>query len=85
MRARVIAHAVLFPSHIGNCGMKCAFVCTFWLTQTLLSVPAGVHMALAYGASEEALTAVAAGGSIVFSGGLVSTDGTITADSVWTD
>lgn len=48
----------------------------------LLSVPAGVDMALAYGAPEEAFTAITAGGSIVFPCGFVSTDGTITA--VWT-
>lgn len=51
-------------------------------TRFSLSVPAGVHMALAYGASEEAFTAVTAGGSIVFPCGFVSTDGTVTADPV---
>lgn len=39
-------------------------------------------MALAYGASEEALTAVAAGGPVVFPRSFVSTDGTVTADRV---
>ena len=49
----------------------------------LLSVPAGVDVALAYGASEEALTSVTAGGSVVFPRGFVSTDGTVTAHPVW--
>lgn len=48
----------------------------------LLSVPARVDMALAYGASEEAFTAITAGGSIVFPRGFVSTDGTVAADPV---
>lgn len=51
----------------------------------LPSVPAGVDMTLAYGASEEALAAVTAGGSVVFPGGFVSADGTVTADPVCTD
>ncbi len=50
----------------------------------MLAVPAGVDVALAYGASEEAFAAVAAEGSIVFPCGFVSTDGTVTADPVWT-
>lgn len=50
----------------------------------LLSVPAGVDMALAYGASEEAFTAITAGGSIVFPCGFVATDGTVTTDPVCT-
>lgn len=50
----------------------------------LLSVPAGVDMALAYGASEEAFTAITAGGSIMFPCGFVATDCTVAADPVWT-
>lgn len=41
-------------------------------------------MALAYGTSEEAFTAITAGGSIVFPSGFVSTDGAVTANPVWT-
>lgn len=41
-------------------------------------------MILAYGASEEALTAVTAGGSVVFARGLVAADGTVGTDPVWT-
>lgn len=48
-------------------------------------LPAGVDVVLAYGASEEAFTAVTAGGSVVFPCGFVSTDGTVTADPVRTD
>lgn len=55
------------------------------LTQyALVSVPAGVDVALAYGASEETFTAVTAGGSVVFPCGFVSADGTVTADPVCT-
>lgn len=42
-----------------------------------LSLPAGVHMAFTYGASEEALTAIAARSPIVFSSSFVSTDCTV--------
>ena len=48
------------------------------------SVPAGVNVALAYGASEETFAAVTAGGSVVFPCGFVSADGTVSTDSVWT-
>lgn len=48
------------------------------------SVPAGVDVILAYGAPEEALAAVTAGGSVVFSRGLVAADGTVGTDPVWT-
>lgn len=59
-------------------------VCMCSLSMFLLSVPAGVDMAFAYGASEEAFAAIAAGGSVVFPCGFVSADGTVTADPVWT-
>lgn len=41
-------------------------------------------MILAYGAPEEALTAVTTGGSVVFARGLVAADGTVGTDPVWT-
>lgn len=49
----------------------------------LLCVPAGVDVAFANGAPEEALAAVAAGGSVVFPCGLVPADGTVGGDPVW--
>lgn len=60
------------------------FLCVYMCSHSMFYVPAGVYMALAYGASEEAFTAVTAGGSIVFPCGFVSTDGTVAADPVWT-
>lgn len=47
-------------------------------------VPAGVDVALAYGASKEALTSVAAGSAIMFPRGFVSTDRTVTTHCIWT-
>lgn len=41
-------------------------------------------MILAYGAPEEALTAVTAGGSVVFARGLVAADGAVGTDPVRT-
>lgn len=47
-------------------------------------LPAGVDVALAYGASEEAFTAVTARGSVVFPCGFVSTDGAVAVEPIWT-
>lgn len=60
----------------------CVYVCS--CSMFLFSVPASVDVVLAYGASEEAFTAVTAGGSIMFPCGFVSTDCTVTADPVCT-
>lgn len=47
-------------------------------------VPAGVHVVLSYGASKEALAAIAARGPVVFPCCFVSTDCAVTAQPVWT-
>lgn len=47
------------------------------------SVPACIDVALAYGASEEAFAAVAAGRAVVLPRGLVPTDGAVGGDPVW--
>lgn len=49
----------------------------------MVSVPAGIDVALANGAPEEALAAITAGGSVVFPCGLVPADGTVGGDPVW--
>lgn len=51
---------------------------------SLQTVPAGIDVALAYRASEEAFAAITAGGSIVFPCGFISTDCTVTNDPIWT-
>lgn len=67
-----------FPTCIHTLSISCLH------SVSLQTLPAGIDVALAYWASEEAFAAITAGGSIVFPCGFISTDRTVTNDPIWT-
>lgn len=69
---------LIFPTCIHTLCISCLH------SVSLQTVPAGIDVALAYRASEEAFAAITAGGSIVFPCGFISTDCTVTNDPIWT-
>lgn len=80
---------MLYAVHkIGHSYSPCYVSSCFYMNvsshSVSLSVPAGVDVTFAYGASEEAFAAITARSSIVFPCGLVSTDRTVAADPIWT-